>query len=391
MTPIDRRQALAAMTALGSLGQAHAQGAKGPAEVAVEAFFKRSQLTQVALNPSGTRVAMCVRGDDGRRKLVVVELASLSVKTVAALDETDITYCHWVNDERLFFLTDDEEEGLYPRNLFAVDATGAQLRRLDVYGGLVTQGPQNTEQVLVARVRDTSEGAGFLELWRLHTRSGRTEQLEVPPWSQHFLIDNQGEPLAAFTAKGETARLLWREGKDWRAVRETDRFFGEAFTLAGVGPDGTVYVTARKGHDQTGLYTYDAKLNKVGAQPLLLLQQFDLVPQLVFHQDRLQGVHVLADASTTVWLTDEGKALQAKVDAKLPHTGNVLSLPRRGDSPWVLVWAFSDRQPALALVYHRSSDKLTMLGRSRPQIEAALMSQMDYTPYVARDGRRIPA
>jgi dienelactone hydrolase len=255
----------------------------------------------------------------------------------------------------------------------------------------VSQGPQLGEDALFTVAQDISEGPGFLSLWRVNTRTGKSQEIDVPPWSRGFLIDHQAEPVAALAAHGDTARLHWRDGDGWRLVQEHERFFGDAFALLGLSPDGTVYVSARRGHDQSALYTYEPKTNTLSDKALLRLNQFDLEPGLIFGKGKLLGVHVQADASTTVWLDEDTKALQADVDERLPVTTNLLSLPSRGDSPWVLVWAYSDQQPVLALVYHRARKKLTLLGRSMPQIATALMSTMSYTPYVARDGRTIPA
>ena len=68
-----------------------------------------------------------------------------------------------------------------------------------------------------------------------------------------------------------------------------------------------------------------------------------------------------------------------------------LHLPRQGDSPWVLVEAFSDRQPQLALAYHRETKRCTRLGNERPGIEPRVMGSSDFVRIRARDGLEIPA
>jgi dipeptidyl aminopeptidase/acylaminoacyl peptidase len=69
----------------------------------------------------------------------------------------------------------------------------------------------------------------------------------------------------------------------------------------------------------------------------------------------------------------------------------LLSFPRRGKSPWLTSWSFSDRQPGQAVLFNKETQKLTLLGRAMPQIDPAQMSSMDFTQYKARDGRSIPA
>jgi len=390
---IDRRQALAVLLASTVWDKAWGQAPLRPADIPVDSFFQRPQLGRAALNPTGTHVALCTRGTAGRARLVVVELETLAQRVVAAFDDADVITVRWLSERRLiFYVFDEEGEGKSGQaDYLAVDADGTALQRLLTRGSLVSQGPQMGDDALFSLAQDISEGPGFLSLWRVNTRTGKLHELDVPPWSRGFLIDNQGEPLAALAAHGETARLHWRDGDRWRLVQEHERFFSHPFALLGLSPDGTVYVSSRSGHDQSALYTYDPSTNTVSAKALLRLNQFDMEPALIFGKGKLLGVHVQADANTTVWLDEETQALQAAVDEKLPDTTNLLSLPRRGESPWVLVWAYSDQQPVLALVYHRERKKLTLLGRSMPQIAPALMSAMNYTPYAARDGRTIPA
>lgn len=389
---LNRRQTAVTLAAAALHPQAWAQSGMQAPDIPVQTFFERSQLTQVVLNPSGTHVALCVASEGGRRRLGMLELATMKTTIVASFKDADVVHARWVNDERLVFMSGDEDQGEVRPSYYAVDANGENFKPLGWSGfTLIHQGPQTGDHVLMERATDSSEGWGFLKLFRVNTRTARHEELEVPPWALSFLIDRQGEPVAALTAKGDKARFHWRDGQDWRVVKEVDRFFGESFGLQGMAADGTVYVTARRELDQTALYTFDPSSGQLSAKPVLAIAQFDMDPVLVLGEKKLLGVHVQADAATTVWLDEDLKALQAKIDARLPSTGNHLSLPRRGTSPWVLVWAFSDRQPAMALIYNRDTDKLSVLGRSRPKIEPAQMSAMDYTPYQARDGRTIPA
>ncbi len=393
---INRRQGLAALATACTPAvwpaSALAQTGAAPAALPLQTFFRHDQLSLARLNPAGTRVALCHRGDTGRRRLAVLDLATMKTSVVASFEKEDVVHCHWVNDERLLLRVADEDEDERWPGLFAVDADGGRFKRLDhPFSRLVAQGPQQGDHVLLMQAQDSSEGWGFLKLMRVNTRSAAEEVLDVPPWSVGFLIDTQGEPVAAVTARGTTARLMWRHGKDWRVLREFDRFLGGDLVLEGIDAEGQAYVTARRKQDRAALYRYDPKADVLSEQPLLALNEFDVNPTLVFSQGRLLGAMVEADARTTVWFDAAAKALQARIDARLPDTGNLLSLPTRGNSPWVLVWAYSDRQPGTAMLFNRETDKLAVIGRARPQVEPARMSTMDYTPYVARDGRRIPA
>jgi acetyl esterase/lipase len=258
----------------------------------------------------------------------------------------------------------------------------------------VQQGSQQSDKALITWAQDVSEGAGFLKLMELDTRTGKLEEIDVPPWSQGFLIGDDDQPVAAGTARGDRAQIRWREGssgRDWRVLRDSDRFVGEAMHLLGQTPDGKIYVSARRGHDQLALYTYDPKTDQLSEKPLLAVAQFDIHPELIRRDGKLLGARVAADATATVWFEPTYKALQAKLDERLPNTNNVLQIPRRGPSPWLVVWAFSDLRPGEAYAFNRETGKLVLLGRTLAQIDPAQMSAMDFITYKARDGLGIPA
>ncbi|MBN8489118.1 MAG: S9 family peptidase [Burkholderiales bacterium] len=383
---INRRQAGLALAATISTGRGWGQ--TSAASLAPRLFFEPAALSAAALNPTGTHVALCQRAVDGRRRLGVVELDTLT-HSVFAVEDRDIVAVQWINDRRLIYRVADEQDPEVTPTCLARDLGSTQVRDLGPVWPMA-QGPQDSEHMMVGRFQDRSEGWGFLKLSRLDTRNGREEELEVPPWSRDILLDPRGAPVAVLTAKGDSARLLWRREGAWQVVRESERFFDDDFALEGMAPDGTAYVSARNGLDRRALYSIDPVRGALSERPVLALEQYDVEGELIFGGDRLLGMRVEADARTTVWFDPGMKAIQERIDARLTSTGNLLTPPRRGDSPWILVSAFSDRQPTVVLAYHRGTDKLTVLGRSRPAIDPAQMSPMSFHWLTARDGRPLP-
>jgi dipeptidyl aminopeptidase/acylaminoacyl peptidase len=68
-----------------------------------------------------------------------------------------------------------------------------------------------------------------------------------------------------------------------------------------------------------------------------------------------------------------------------------VSAPQHNETPYVLVFAYSDAEPGQYLLYDTKADKLTAIGRMRPWIEPARMARRDFVHYKARDGMDIPA
>ncbi len=412
MTPVlNRRQTALGLACIPLLPLAQAQATADPAQIPIERFFEPGQLSDAQLSPTGSHVALCIGGPGERRRLVVLDLATMKPTPVASFKDDDVGQMAWVSDKRLIFSIWDERaawgEHHFASGLFGVDADGENYRQLvaRVWMSAKNEAEQRLlpwdyrpvwvspsgrdPSILVARPRDREDG--FLELRRLNTVSGRSEELALPPRTVGVWADHQGELRAAYTVQGGKRQLRWREGENWRLLQETDRHFGDDLQIAWEGGDGQLLVLSRHGRDTLALFPFDSAAGKMADKPLLGLAQFDLHPGFIAHEGRLLGLRVTADADTTVWLDDASKALQAQLDERLTATSNLLQLPKRGNSPMVLVKAYSDRRAGDWYAFHRETRKLTLLGRERPGLEPAQMSTMDYTPYKARDGRTIPA
>ncbi|MBN8506762.1 MAG: S9 family peptidase [Burkholderiales bacterium] len=401
---LNRRHTLGAaaalaVPALSAFVPPAAAQAKRAADIPLATFFAAANLSNAAFNPSGSHVALLVGGDGSKRRLVVLELATMKVTPVAAFKEADVINMHWINDRRLYLGSYDEsrtEDAWRDPLGYAVDLNGENFRRL---GWLRTPGrtPQPLgDDILYAYPTDDSEGWSNLKLFRQNTRSGAVRELDLAPWSVGLVLNQDGDAVATVTERGEKAQLRWRDDPkgapgQWRVLQEWERFFGAVVWPLGLDGEGKLYVLTRAQRDHQALYTLDTKTGALSERPMLSVANFDMDPQLLWRDQRLVGVRVTADARTTVWFDADMKALQAKIDAKLPATSNLIDVPAQGASPWLLVAAYSDTRPQRVFAYHRETDKLTLLGNERSAIDPATQSAMDFAPYKARDGRQIPA
>jgi dipeptidyl aminopeptidase/acylaminoacyl peptidase len=377
-----------------------------------ESFFQKAAFHGAMLSPSGMHLAMVVGSKDARDRLAVLDLQTLKVQVVASFTDGDVFQYRWVNDKRLIFNVGDRKLALADRafagGLYAVNADGTGYRQLAqrehvwVQDNIGTRqlpwntfpidqdGAQDSDDIHVVR----PEANDFASLLRLNTATGHADHIDSPLHANQWLLDAQGNVRAARSSQGQFSALHWRDpatGK-WRKLREFDRFTGNDVSLLAVLPDGKLLVSARPGRNTDALYAYDPATDKLADTPLLGLQQFDVRPtELIHGQGKLLGVRFVTDAEVTHW-SDEGmKAHQVAVDQLLPNTANMLSPPRRGTSPWLLVRAFSDVQPSLYYLFNTQTRKLSRVGSQMPGIQPAQMSAMDMVRYKARDGLEIPA
>lgn len=424
---LPRRRVLqaAAAAAVVSSPCANAQGSASPAPAGttsgaasgpppLAAFFGPPSLSGSALSPDGKAVAMRVagRGEGEHAVLVVLDLQTMQPTVVASFKDSGVARFAWVNERRLVFDVESDQSG---PGLFAVDRDGTGSRQLvETQRAFVRTGsasastelPWNTrllrvvgtpgsDEVYVIRPEEVSaQKIDYFKLQRLNTRSGRAVEVDTPVNAFDWTFDTQGRLRLVTTVRGARVAVhLAPPGggaEGWKVVAEFARLAPEAIQPRHVDAEGRIYVEAVHA-DKTALFTLDPASGKLSAQPVLASQGFDLHPDFLTDGRRLLGWRYTVDAEVTQWLDPKLEALQAAIDGVLKATVNRLHVPSQGDSPWVLVEAYSDRQPKMGLVYHRETKRFTRLGNERPGIEPRAMGSSDFVRIRARDGLEIPA
>ena len=391
---------------------------------AIGDFFNNPEFSDAVLSPSGKYLAVRLGNKSKRDMLGVVELGTNAVKVVGNFSDADIGRYAWVNDQRLVFTATDKDlapgDMRYAPGLYAINRDGTGFRQLAMRNGkafvtngstlgtrellpwhtylLGQDGAQDSDFIYV-QDRDIS-GPGELnhvDLLRLNTVTGRTSvSVKRPGASHYWLLDHKGEPRLTITADKGSSSVYYRDPatNEWRKLTDFERFTGSGGTFRPLafGPDGTLYVLSRepKG-DTTAVFTYDLNTAKLSSKPLVKLDGYDFHGQLIMGKDKLLGVQHLTDAMGTTWLDPDMKAMQAKIDAMLPNTINLLTLPTHPESPWIMVTAFADIWPKRIMLYNSETQKLTMVGESHPGINPNQMAHKELVRYKSRDGLTIPA
>ncbi len=380
-----------------------------------ETLFAEPLFGGATLSPDGRKVAMLIRAPGQRTRLTVLDLNTLKPEVVAGFDDQDVQRAEWVNDERLVFEMRVELGGpgfaRIGSGLYGVNADGSGFRHLvQAEGQPFVRTPDAPElqhwathlrhrplvagspDVIVARPEDLGRHrVGNFTLQRMNTQSGRVEELETPKQSVAWVFGAKGLPRVAFTDKaGRGALHMRQDDGTWKLLAEFDPLEGSAVLPRWVGPDGRIYGTATH-RGRAAVFLLDAATLKPQGAPMAASNVFDIHPEFIADEQRLLGLRYTIDAEVTQWLDPAAQALQTRVDALLPATANRLQLPRRGESPWVLVQAVSDVQPEATYLFHRGTGKLSLVGRRQPPIDAKTLGQTDFVRFKARDGLDIPA
>ncbi len=425
-----------ALAALGTLLAASPAGAAATAAPAasatppaasqplpVETYFRRPLMRAPRLSPSGKYLAaMIPAGKEERLGLAVLDLADLhNSHVVASFADADILSVHWVNDDRLVFdLTDSEATyfELHGAGLFAVDRDGKQPpRRLirDRWSDFVPEAStRHVDRVLkpdheffatvadgsndVVVARYTFDGHDQLDhrtLMRLDTTDLHTTTIslgapdQITEWA---LGPNGEERIAISSTKGRT-KLWVRTTPDapWTMSRESETF-DDGLEILAVGEGSTAYATMRMpGEDTSTLVRFDLRKGIGSAQPLVALKGYDFTGELNLDpRGRLVGVDFLTDARGSQWFEPRMQKAQARVDALLPDTVNMLDCGRCAQFDTLVVASYSDRQPTIYRLYDARDDKLVEIAASRPWIDPARMARSDLVNVRTRDGLSMP-
>lgn len=399
-----------------------------PTTVPAADFFSFASMTEAALSPDATAVAVLVRNAAGRRQLAVIDTADLhKVKIVASFDEYDISWAQWADDKSLVFGLGDETESAADTRgsgLYGIGRDGEGLRRLINFSGFNSETgtmikSRTLDAVYYSFVQTLHDGSGDVVIghWtadikinaygsaatgmaplRMNVRTGTITEMGKA-WPDHvfeWVIDAQGQVRAGFQRQDGQTTLLVAEGAGvWKPTAHFPSYQAsvEAFAPVGVAADGQAYVGKATGEGGgEGLFRFDLATGRADAQPIVSARGFDVEPELVedYRTHKLLGVHYEADAAGTVWFDPALKALQAKVDAKLPGLVNQIDPADCGCAKRVLVRSHSDRQPTLLFLYDRDDDLLIPMGSARPNIDPRQMADTDFVRIKARDGASLP-
>ncbi|WP_284616264.1 S9 family peptidase [Aquabacterium humicola] len=431
MNKTMRRASAALLAILCTAGVTWAQEqAQAPAPVPIPAFFSTPKMSNPVLSPDGKRAAVLVGNEStGHNDLVVLELGTSIKGAVAArYDDADVIDVKWVNDERLVYSLTNSRETWYFNpcpGLWAVNHDGSNMKRLVkndcriggvVLAPTVAQARELPPNHLLLRVlRDGSPDVviqrfNYDAQWRevqdttplrLNTVTGLTRPAAEPGYPanpQRWVVDQNGSPRLLFAREGGNTVMHWRadDQAPWQRIGSFDTYRGGAggFRPLTIGPDGELYATATRSDAArtTALYRFDRQALKLESEPVVGVAGFDFAGAPIFDHRRrkLIGVRITGDATGIVWLDDDTKKLQARIDQLVPGHVNLLHVPECGCSRWVVVQAYSDRQPSVYLLYDRETDKLERLGTALPDIDARRMAERDFVRITSRDGLSIP-
>lgn len=378
-------------------------------------FFENNAFSGAVLSPDGRRVAVRMHKPGRRDFLAVINLDTKKATVAAEYTDYDIDAFEWVNDERLIFTITDlayaSEDREHYSGMSAVNADGSKLVVLVNHRAdspyhrpagwtrflLNQRGSQDSEWLYVGHaIFDKEMNQTGMGLVRLNTLTGAAERVNGPGGTVHeYYLDAQGKPRLAVRYQTKVKTLFYVDpaSNTWRELGEYPIYARSRDDVEPVGfaPDGSLYVTADGGEDFSTMRKMDLATGKPGQEAVVATPGYDFAGNLITTDDKLLGVRLTTDATNNVWFDPAMQAMQTKINQALPRTINLLKVPVRPGSPWVLVSSYSDTTPFTYRLYDTRTGEMELVGASFPKIDPALMGRQKPVRFKARDGMEIPA
>jgi dienelactone hydrolase len=382
----------------------------------IEEIFKNPTFGGATISPGGTTIAY-FREQHGKRNLAVYDIASKKRIFLTNYNDIDVVEFTWVNDNRILFAVGDVASNVADaryEGYRAMDKDGNGLVQLSSGGIATTQSKLlGTGRGFEARMRfyqrvrsgdkddviliEYADRPSRTALFRANTKTGATISISstLPGSVLGWALDAEDKPRAVIVNDQKRQQLYVKQtpASEWRKAQDVDAYSGEGYGIAGMGPDGVLYLYAALTGDKASIHRFDMDKFAITPEPVLTLKDFDLDGGLIFDSQtkKLIGLHFDAQRAETAWFTPELKAIQELIDATLPARSNRITIPPAGNGAYFLVRSSSEKVPSQSFIFDVASKRLTMIGSAMPWINEKTAAEVDFIRYTARDGLSIPA
>lgn len=413
---------LAFLALLGATPAAYAEQSSPAA-----AFGAREGIEHVSLSPDGEKVAYIVPDKGQGSRLYTVDLAAggqSKVALVASGNPERLSYCEWVSNARLICLvwsvTREAGEPVTISRLIAVNADGTELKlvtmrqgynaeRFSYFGGnLIDLLPGDDGAVLMgreyvpegktgSRIAKIEEGYG---VDRVDTKSLASKRVVGPTrLATKYISDGQGNVRIMGVMKTDAGydsgirRYIYRlAGKtDWELLGEFDFQKNIGFNPYAVDPLENVVYGFEKVDGRFELFKI--KLD-VGLVKTKVFGRSDVDVDNVItlgRQKRVVGYSFASEKRQAVYIDPVLKKLGASLSKTLPDAALLYFAGMSADEQKLVIWAGSDTNPGQYYHFDRTTNSLSPLFASRPELEGQKLSPVKPVSVRASDGTMVPA
>jgi dipeptidyl aminopeptidase/acylaminoacyl peptidase len=375
----------------------------------IESFSVLPALSAVSVSPDGKHVIiMRSTSKDGDYILEVRKTKELSKAPVMfGSERMEIQGAYWLNDKLMAVnFTQNIQDGNknYWASKFAivsVDGKGDWLvpfpKENQARFSLINLLIDEPNYVLMSYDIDDDRLSDVIK-FNINTGRTRTIFRANTKLQSGFVTDTNNEVRAAdsYDAKNNSIDQYVRlsTDDDWELIFKNRADNREQFEFLNFSIENPqeVYLSANRGKDTTGIYTYNIE-TKIYSERLFGLENVDVdnvvLSRKKADRGRLLGYSYTAKHPEVYWLDEYEENLRGAIQAAFP--GKFVSLTSRSeDDNQIVVRTSASNDPGTFYLLSNKKD-VQLIGQRFPLIDRDLLGDVKYIKYDARDGLKIPA
>lgn len=384
----------------------------------VDFFAMRAVVSNVSVSPDGKHLAlMKIPTRDGDPIVEVYDAADLD-KAPFRMDANpmEIEFFSWVSDRDILFRARQQvrkriegfNQGVYEYKWGMLDVERKKVRsfsaeRAQIVGVL----PDKPNKVLLAMAEGGDDGPGAklnrafrpLSYWELDLRRGTKKLLIRGKISLGQIgFDGDGNPWLGRGFDEGTDEYVWYHRKlgekGWRDVLRHSEDSFEEFRVVGFDVDdrNKLFVVANRGHDTSGVWTYDVDTGEY--EPVYRRSDVDVAGVVGHsnfweHSDRIVGVAYNKGRFHYEFFDELERATREQIRGVVPNAYNVRISSRSRDGNTMVIANTGPRDPGS--YYLLKDGRFRIVGNQQPLLASEALADLEFITYEARDGHKIPA
>ncbi len=370
-----------------------------PAEV----FARLPSYQQAMLSP-GIKYLAYIYPIDGR-KHIVIQSAGGGGKPVMIPPnkDADISWFLWANHERLLvayeFTQFDRGLAVPYTRLVAINADGSDAK-------LVVKGKKSLGQVITGQIEtrivdllydqpdhilmalDTDRNGNYsVKKVNINT-AGQSQVERAVAGSQHWLVDQQGQPRLSWGYAGSTFVMSYKKpGGGWEKLNKT-QWFKNGYYPVGFDADPNIVFATGPVNGKAGLVKLDLR-NGAVTQTLFSHPRVDIDTAIFDDTGRkVIGVLFTDDFEKSKYFDPIYAGLQQRIDQAAPGASNIIveSYPTRGMH---LVHSSGSQSKSGYYIFESRTGRFYLVAPTGQKISDSQVASKRPVSYRARDGQLI--
>lgn len=359
--------------------------------IPIDDLFKSQDKRNYHVSPDGETLSY-LKLEGKSLNLYVEDIASGEARQITHLNEKNIFFHFWVNNNELVYYK-EVDASKYLSDIFIVDKFGKHERQLSKSGTSKLKIPE--DQVLIddkfLMVYSNKRDSTAFDVYRMNVRDGNMEMVaknsgNIVGWN----TDSEGKLRLAVSSDGVNTTILYRshEEAEFKPVMTTS--FTTIFKPVAFLHDrpNIIYAISNVKRDKCALVEVDCNTGK----ELKVLFGNDSINVTDAQYSRRR--HKMSFAIYESWknekhyLDDSIKLLYEDLDRLLPNTETRIIDRDKNENVFV-IRTITDRNPGSYYLYFADKRKLRKLSDFNPAIRLEDMSEMKPVSFKSRDGLTI--